>query len=176
MEASHGAVAGTARIISSSGGVGIMEIGPICAVLWREGVTAPRFEKQRAALAEVVDKHPGQAAFLCIIEPTAHPPDDKLRRASTDMVLGHGDRLKCVAGVIEGTGFRAAVTRSALSTITMFMANRKGRISVFSEITGALRWMVQSAKIDVGPRAASEIERLRGMLPPAEGSYGKPSN
>src|SRR5260221_13926411 len=99
MDASRRDLPTAARVLSSTDGIAIAEVEPVCVVIWRDGVVPARFEKQRAGLAEVVDRHPGVAGFLCIIEPTAKPPDDKLRRASTDMLLSHGDRLKCVACV-----------------------------------------------------------------------------
>jgi hypothetical protein len=170
--ANSGKASEDTRILSTSNGIGIAAIGNVCAVIWREGVIESRFEKQRAALAEVVDRYPGKAGFMCIIEPTAHPPDEKLRKASTDMVASHGDRLKCVAGVIEGNGFRAAVTRSALSTITLFITNRKAPISYFSNTTAAVRWMTGYMLINSSVHLIAEVERLRGMLAPFDGKWG----
>src|ERR1700722_19753412 len=96
-------------------GVVVAEAGRVCVVIWRGAVTESSFGLQRDGLAQVVRNHPEGSAFLCVIEPTAKPPNDDLRVASTRMIEGHGTHLACVAVVIEGEGFRAAITRGVIS-------------------------------------------------------------
>jgi hypothetical protein len=47
-----------------------------------------------------------------------------MRKASIDMINEVGARLVCVACVIEGSGFRAAATRSALSGMALMLPSR----------------------------------------------------
>jgi hypothetical protein len=103
---------------------------------------------------------------MCVIEPTAKPPDDKLRKASSDMLLAHGEKLRCVACVIEGTGFKAAVTRSALSGISLLIMNRKAPISYFANTQAAAVWINGHVSLDSVQRLVAEVENLRGLLPP----------
>ena len=157
---------GPERVIWCDDGIAVAEVGGLCVVIWRDAVVPHRFSKQASGLAEVVGSHPHRAGFLCVIEPTAKPPDDKLRRASQEMIQSHEDRLCCTACVIEGTGFKAAVTRSALSSISLLIANRKAPISYFATVQQAGHWMNKLVPIASIPQLATSVENLRAMLPP----------
>jgi hypothetical protein len=154
------------RLLHAGDGIAIAEIGPVCAVIWREAVVKSRFDLQATGLAEVVKRNPEGACFLCVVEPTAAPPDDKLRAASVQMVASHGERLKCVACVIEGTGFRAAVGRSVLSGMVLLFGQRKTPLSFFANTSTATQWMGKFVKlnpIDV----VRNVETVRKQLAPA---------
>lgn len=148
-------------------GLAVAEAGPVCVVVWRSAVIVPRFEKQKAGLATVVANHPGKAAFLFVVEPTAAPPDEALRKASTQMVASHGDRLRCVAGVIEGTGFKAAVTRSVLSGMTLLLGKREVPVSYFARVGEASRWVSEHVVVDAR-ELATAVEAVRARLDPFE--------
>jgi hypothetical protein len=137
----------------------------VCVVLWRGNVAKDLFEHQRAGLAEVVQRHPNGAGFICVVEASAKPPDDELRRASTQMIAAHGSRLKCVACVIEGTGFKAAVTRSVLSGMALLLANRQAPVSFFSHARPAAQWMREYMPIDSIDDIVSTVEHVRSLLP-----------
>ena len=120
------------RLLKGDDSVAIAEVGPVCVVIWRGAVTEAPFELQRAALARVVDRNPGTAGMLCIVENSAKPPGDKLRSASTDMITRHGTNLKCLGCVIEGTGFMTAVHRGALAGMVLLLRNKKTSVSIFA--------------------------------------------
>ena len=124
----------------------VSEVSALCVVIWRGAVTRERFELQRAGLARVVANHPANAGFLCVVEPTAEPPNDELRRASIDMVNEHAGRLKCVACIIEGSGFRAAITRSVLSGMKMVLPRRGVPVSFFATVDDGLMWVKEHMK------------------------------
>lgn len=145
-------------------GLAVAEVGRVCVVIWRDAVVRHRFEKQRKGLAEVVSNHPGQAGFLCIIEPSAKPGDDELRRASSEMVASHQDRLKCVACVIEGSGFKAAVGRSVLSGMALLLGNSSTPRSFFATVDGAVRWMAQHVSVDPVAQFSSGVDDVRRRL------------
>ncbi len=153
------------RVLFCGDGLAVAEIGPVCVVIWRDAVTRSRFEKQKAGLAEVVARHQGEAGFLCIVEPTAAPPDDQLRRASTEMIESHENRLKCVAGVIEGSGFKAAVTRSVMSGMALLLARRQAPVQYFARVDIAARWMAKLIGVDP-PQFVAGVEALRARLAP----------
>ena len=96
-------------------------IGPVCLAIWQTKPVRATFEIQRDKLAAVVAAQPGRALFLCVIEPTADPPDEAVRSASAKMITGHGRALAGSACVIEGSGFRASVTRAVLIGISLVM-------------------------------------------------------
>jgi len=151
------------RILSFHDGVAVAQVGPLCVVIWREAVTPQRFERQRAGLEKVLEDREDGAGFLCVIEPTSAPPDDALRRASTQMVETHADRLKCVAVVIEGEGFRAAITRSVISGMALLLP-RRIQATAFSTVRDALVWIARYLPVTPIDRTASLVEWARGHL------------
>ena len=147
-------------------GLAIAEIDLVCVVIWREAVTAQRFEIQRAALENVVTRNKPHAGFLCVIEADVKPPSEELRRASSNMLATHQKNLRCAGGVIEGSGFKAALTRSVLSGMTLLMGERKSPISYFATVEEASLWM--GGYMSLQPeRFAKAVEALRSQLGPA---------
>jgi hypothetical protein len=116
--------------------------------IWRDEVTLARFEKQRLGLAQVVAKYPGRAAFLCVVEPHVKPPSDELRYASTLMVRGHGTKLKCIAVVIEASGFMGALTRSVLSGMSLLSGRQVAAQAFFATVHDAAQWLCQQLDLD----------------------------
>ena len=94
------------------------KLGHVCVAIWTTKPTPALFDWQRSALADVVQRHPGRALFMCVISSKADPPDQEVRDASTKMIAGHEQRLAGCVCVIEGSGFRAAITRTVLTGIT----------------------------------------------------------
>jgi len=154
------------RILHGGSGMAVAQLGRLCVVIWRDGVIHARFEQQRAALAEVVRSQPGGVGFLCIIEPTAKPPDDELRRASIEMITSHGAQLKCTAVVIEGEGFKAAITRGVLSGMALLLS-RKVHAEAFSSAETAIKWMRDQLPMPPIETVVDFVEALRQQLEPA---------
>ena len=92
----------------------------VCVAVWSVKPTPELFEIQRRELAAAVARNPGQAFFICVVSPTADPPDQELREASSKMVASHVGKMLGCAGVIEGSGFRAAITRTVLTGMLIF--------------------------------------------------------
>lgn len=146
-------------------GLALGEIGPLCVAVWRSRVTHDSFNRQSAALRSVVQLHPGVAGFLCIVEPGANPPDEELRRASAHMIAVHGDRLALAAAVIEGSGFRAAVARSVLTTIAMVVPGLRTKVSFFSSVPDAAHWACARIELPDAHAVVADVEALRAYLP-----------
>jgi hypothetical protein len=144
----------------------LAESANLCFVIWRGAVTRATFAKQKEGLAQVVRNWPDGVVFLCIIEPTAKPPNDELRLASTQMIQEHGSRILSVAVVIEGDGFRAAITRSVISGMALLHPRRQPS-STFSSVRSALAWIQNYIPIDV-VRIGGDIEKARGRLAPLQ--------
>jgi hypothetical protein len=132
--------------------------------LWRDEVDLPRFQRQAEGLAAVTAKHPGRTAFICIVETTCSPPDDDLRKRSVALVRQHDPQLACVAAVIEGTGFRAAVTRSILSGMAQLLRTRARR-SFFADVRSAASWIGRHVDVEA-PSLELAVEDWRATLPP----------
>jgi hypothetical protein len=152
------------RVIHCRNGVAVAEVGRLCVAIWRGAVTDVSFEWQRSGLAEVVAHHPQGVAFLCVIEPTAKPPREELRQASIRMIASHGARLKCVAVVIEGEGFGAAITRGVISGMA-HLRSRKNPASAFSDVRAALRWIHPFIPVEpIAQIVVSRVDELRVLL------------
>ena len=156
------------RVLHRDRDIVVAEVEHICVVIWRGAVTKFPFEKQRAGLAGVVERYPNRAGFLIVIEPSAKPPNDELRRESTQMLEGHAERLRCVGIVVEGEGFRAAITRGVLSGMVLLMLHRKANISFFPTARSAAAWMKGYVEIASVDALASTVEDIRARILPQE--------
>lgn len=116
------------------------EIGCVCVAVWRGAVTPTTFERQRANLEIIVNRHPEGSGFLCVIEPTAKPPDEALRKASVEMVASHKGKLRCNAVAVEGSGFAAAITRGVISGMTL-LYRHDTPAKAFATVAEAATWM-----------------------------------
>jgi len=161
---SHMAGAHTsAQILHAANGLAMAQLGPVCVALWRVAVTPVTAAKQKECLDLVVNRHPGKASFLCIVEPGTQPPDDELRKASSTMINSHGANLKCVACVIEGTGFKAAITRSVLSGIVLLIRNPVP-LKMFGTVPAGTEWMREYVPMVPTNVIVEEVDRLRSLL------------
>lgn len=142
--------------------LGIAEVGRVCIVLWRRNVTADRFRRQEIALADLVHRYPRRAGFMCVVEAGTTPPEDRLRRASADMVNSHGDRLQSIACVIEGSGFRASLTRSALTTMSLLVTHRE--IKFTATVTAAAGWLAPRCGVSNIDQIVNACESMRAQL------------
>jgi hypothetical protein len=130
------------RLLSVEDRLGIADVGTVCIVVWQGAVTPSRFKRQCDALHDVAERHPGRAALLCVVEPTTPPPEEAMRNASIELISGLGDKLSCVACVIEGTGFRAAATRNVLSGMSL-RVKHPSELMFAASVAEAAPWVVQ---------------------------------
>jgi hypothetical protein len=152
------------RVVRVCDGMVVGEVSNVCIVVWRQAVNRARFDTQRDGLAEVIARHPERSGFLCVIEPTAEPPNDELRRASAEMVRTNQPGLRCIACVVEGTGFKNATARSALSAIALLLGTREVPFSVFGTVSAATTWMAPHVDIRDATAIASSVEAVRSEL------------
>jgi hypothetical protein len=138
------------------------ELGGVSIALWRRKPNWELFEIQKKCLADVVARHKGHSAFVCVVESTSEPPDDDIRKASSAMISAHEKNLKCVALVIEGSGFRNAITRTVMSGIVMLIRT-PAPIRFFDTPTSASAW-VGSLLPSARAQLVEEIESLRLVL------------
>ena len=146
-----------------AGGLLVAMIGPVCLALWRSKPTPELFEVQRSLLHAAVARQPGKTAFLCVVEPKAEPPDEAERKASAQMITSQGENLAGVACVIEGNGFRAAITRTVLSGV-VFMIRTPSPIKLFDGVRVAAPWLARWVGRSALPDLEREVERGRALL------------
>jgi hypothetical protein len=152
------------EIISASDGLGIAEVGSVCLVVWRSPVVRERFVRQRDALTNFTSRQQGRAGFVTVIAPDAPPPEEAIRKASIEMIAALSERLACIACVIEGSGFRAAATRSVLSGMALLLPTLKTEVKFLATVAAAGTW-VSTRCDDVTTAALCQAhEQLRGRL------------
>jgi hypothetical protein len=154
---------GKAELVQLGDGIVVGQIGPVCAALWRKQPTAERFEIQRSCLQAAVKKRPRNTVFMCLVEAGTEPPDDNIRKASSSMITDLGEELKAVAIVIEGTGFKAAISRTVLSGI-VFLIRSPSQIKYFESAASGAAWLSQFVAIGSVAGFVEQIEILRGSL------------
>lgn len=150
------------KVMFSGDGLVMAELGGVSIAIWRRKPNRELFEIQKKSLDEVVAKNRGKAAFVCVVEPTSEPPDDDIRKAASLMISAHEKNLKCVALVIEGTGFRSAITRTVLSGIVMLIRS-PAPIKFFDIPKSACIWVATQLPA-ARDGLLEEIEALRGLL------------
>lgn len=152
-----------AEIVHVGDGIVVAQVGNVCVALWRKKPTRERFEIQRNALDAAVKKNPGRTVFMCLVEAGTEPPDDEERKASSAMITGHGADLNAVACVIEGSGFKAAISRTVLSGI-MFLIRSPSPIKYFESTASGAAWLSQYVPIGNMSNFVEQVEVARKSL------------
>ena len=151
---------GRLEIKHNGDGLVMATLGPISIALWKSKPTRLLFEIQRTELAKVVDAHRGTAAFVCVVQEGTPDPDEDVRKASSEMIAGHGASLAGVACVIEGSGFRAAITRTVLTGIVL-LARAPAPTKFFENVQGAATWLGTRIGKERVAGLADSVARLR---------------
>jgi hypothetical protein len=144
-------------------GLFVGSVGPVCLALWQTKPTRELVAVQRAYLARAVARDPKHVVFLCAVAASAHPPDEAERAASAQMINEHGANLAAVAGVIEGTGFRAAITRTVLSGM-VFVVRSPSPIRLFDSVPAATPWLAERLGRAQLPLLPKQFELARARL------------
>jgi len=116
----------------------------VCIAVWDTQPTPMLFEIQRSKLAAAVLSNPGRQMFLCVVSSGAAPPDQELREASAKMITTYGSKLAACACVIEGSGFRSAITRTVLTGITLLIRT-PSPVHFFESVASASDWLEKRA-------------------------------
>jgi len=155
----------TLRVTHNADGLLMGMLGPICLALWQSKPTPERFAIQRAQLHAAIAREPGKLTFLCVVTPEAEPPDEAERKASAEMITSQGGKLLGVACVIEGDGFRAAITRTVLAGI-VFVIRSPVPIKLFDSVLHAAPFLARCLSRSSLPELNAEFERARTLLNP----------
>lgn len=161
-------------------GLATAEVGRTCVLLWRGVVNESRFQIQREAMEYVTERHPGEAAILCVIEPTSEPPPQALRQAASALLSELGPKLRCVAYVIEGSGFRAAMIRGVLSGIEL-VRRSSYPARYFATVAQAAAWVAvttNSGSLQLAEAAQQLRDRMDAqdepLAPRMSGAVARP--
>jgi len=148
------------RVINDAEGLLLASFGPVLVAWWTSKPTPETFELQRSELEARVQANPGRQLFMCVVSASAPPPEQAERDASSKMITVHGDQLAGCACVIEGQGFRAAITRTVLTGIVLLIRT-PSPVVFFENVAEAQIWLQSRATRTNLTDLASELERLR---------------
>jgi hypothetical protein len=144
-------------------GLVVGAVGSVAVVIWRKEVTEHRFAQQARNLARVVAQAPGgqTVGFVCVVEEGTPPPSSSFRAASVAMLMEHRARLFGVAGIVEGEGFKASITRSILTGMQLMARRGEVQAQFFASVDQGVRWLASQSRGLAPGVVASEIEALR---------------
>src|SRR4051794_25278311 len=123
-----------------------------------------RFELQRRALTDFVDRSQGKVAFCCVVEPSSGVPSEDVRNASSRLFDSVGPRLGAIAMVIEGAGFRSALVRSVAAGIVMVMGKRTLPISYLANVREGAEWLQRYALVVTTADFEAAVESVRSAI------------
>lgn len=142
-------------------GLLVGSIGPVSLAIWRSKPTPELFEIQRRELNAAVLRNPGKVAFLCVVEPSADAPEQEVRDASAAMITSLGSKLVACACVIEGSGFRAAITRTVLTGMALVTRSAAPN-RFFEHVSVASTWLNERlGRTGRESELAENVERAR---------------
>ena len=140
------------------------EIGNTCVAIWRTPPNEFLFDRQVTAFRSVIENHAKKVGFMGVIEACAAPPNDMMRRATVRMFDEHRQHIACVCGVIQGKGFRAAITRSVMSGMALLFGSHEFPAKMTESITVAAQWASQYTDIGAINAFIDTVESYR-ILP-----------
>ncbi|HYP88402.1 MAG TPA: hypothetical protein VEQ59_09615 [Polyangiaceae bacterium] len=150
----------TLRRIQDADGLLLASFGPVLVAWWTGKPTPETFERQRSELAARVDANPGRQLFMCVVSSSAPPPEQAEREGSAKMISVHGERLAGCACVIEGQGFRAAITRTVLTGIVV-LTRTPAPVAFFENVKSAQAWLQSRAGGTNLSDLPAQLDRLR---------------
>jgi hypothetical protein len=159
-EGSHSTARGELAITHRGGGLLMASFEHVCVAVWDVKPTRQLFEIQQAHLAAAVARQPGRALFMCVVAKSAEAPDQDIRDASSKMIATHDKNLAGCCCVIEGTGFRAAITRTVLTGIRLVIRSPVPFHFCESVMVGC-KWLETRSGRDRLQGLAEKIERAR---------------
>jgi hypothetical protein len=155
---------------------------PVPIIIWQDvfvvvdqgAIRALDYAAIEAMGRDHIATHASGVAVLVIIPSVARPPAEEVRRAITTMLSRSERHLRCVCWLVEGTGFRAAAVRAALTGLQM-VNKSPYPTRVCSELGEALRWILPHmangrARLDSVVDAVNAIAVGRHSIRPLESS------
>lgn len=129
------------HVVACWSGVAVAHVGPVCIVIWSDEVIPMRFDLQRAGLRTLAAHRTDKIGLLCVVQPTALPPNAAMRSASIQMIDELHTRLGGVACVFGGEGFVAATTRSVMSAMALLLNRATVPIKLTGNVSAAAAWL-----------------------------------
>jgi hypothetical protein len=117
----------------------------------------------KRALELARSQHERPMVYVAVIPVDSEPPEDPVRKEMMRTMDGMLEHCSTMHFVLEGTGFKHAMARSALSGI-LLVSGRRGRVFVHRTLAEA----IQQAEPTLGNSQAiilRELSTRRGIAP-----------
>lgn len=121
-------------------------IDPIFAVRW-ENPEPQDLRRVDLAVAELHKRLGKPCLYLAIVPADAEAPSNEMRSAMIAGMSGMLEHCESIHFVIEGSGFKHTVLRSALAGI-LLVAGRRGRVFVHTTVQDALQAVAAHVKLE----------------------------
>jgi hypothetical protein len=150
------------RIIAQEKAYTVALQGNVVLVLFRAGPTEARMVASwDTAMAEVA-RTGRKAAWFGVIELESVPPEEATRQAFARFFERHRDEFEVFAIAFEGTGFRAAMTRTVISAV--MSALQRSRFTFPRHVCStAEEALALAQKSSPGLDVAGVLTALRGL-------------
>lgn len=135
--------------------------GPVVAVVWRDALTEDAVTEVEKILDSVCARATEPIAFLTVAQFKAPVPSAEIRERVVACYHRQGDKLGCVAQVVEGDGFWACGARCFIAGIGL-LSKRERPMSVFGRLDEAVAWIARTLPTRVDAVATSrDVARMR---------------
>jgi hypothetical protein len=127
-------------------------------IVWKRETLAAPYQRFMALVTELGEQHPEGIGVLQLVEVTAVPPDENVRRLFREAMLVCDEYVKHYSVVHEGSGFKAATFR-AIVTSAVFLRRPKFPHIVSSSLAHATRWHEEQLRKLGKPQGARDLLR-----------------
>ena len=156
--------------IDVAGGHAIARHANVVICIHRREPTAPIVERAYATANQLYVMQPAGIGLLVVLEAGAGTPDEGAREVITRWKRDQNAGMRAAVLVYEGSGFRAALFRAMILTLTR-LGRPKYRDQVCSNVTEGAAWllgelMALRAHCCSADELVTAVEQVRAQLTP----------
>jgi hypothetical protein len=134
--------------------------GPLAISIWD---APPRIEDARVAadlLATLARREP-RMLVMAVLGPDTPPPESAVRDTLAKKLAEIGDKVRCVANVVEGQGFRAATMRAVLTGMVLVIRPKYPQMACATIMEGS-HFVAEQSELRLDPLTlANAVRELR---------------
>jgi len=143
----------------------------VLIVCWPQPSDVPGVVALSEARARFMDHHP-EGVSVVQITAQASVPNAETSATWLEMMRRHSDRLRCIAVVIAGEGFKASALQSWVTDKRMVRAPGDFKMRFHTSVEDVLRWLPAEHKRRTGVQLDQAIflrhlQELRASMPSA---------
>lgn len=110
--------------VAKSAGFATAAFGPLALSVW-DSIPTPSQARSAATLLATLAKTEKNILVMAVLGANVPPPDGEVREILSQQLAKIDDRVRAVANVIEGQGFRAATVRAVLTGMSLVLRTKR---------------------------------------------------